>query len=50
MCGYGGVAAAIAYSKLKGAKEGQLLKYMTSGDVTGDKSAVVGYASLILSK
>jgi hypothetical protein len=50
MCGYGGVAAAIAYAKLKGAKTGQLLKYMTSGDVTGDKSAVVGYGSLILTK
>ena len=50
MCGYGGVAAAIAYAKLKGAKTGQLLKYMTSGDVTGDKSAVVGYASLVLSR
>ena len=48
MCGYGAVAAAIAYAKLKGAKTGQLLKYMTSGDVTGDKSAVVGYASLVL--
>ena len=50
MCGYGGVAAAIVYSKLKGAKEGRLLKYMTSGDVTGDKSAVVGYGSLILTR
>jgi hypothetical protein len=50
MCGYGGVAAAIVYAKAKGAKEGKLLKYMTSGDVTGDKSAVVGYGSLILSK
>jgi len=50
MCGYGGVAAAIAYAKLRGAKEGQLLKYMTSGDITGDKNAVVGYASLVLSR
>jgi len=50
MCGYGGVAAAIVYAKAKGAREGRLLKYMTSGDVTGDKSAVVGYGSLVLSK
>ncbi len=50
MCGYGGVAAAIVYARAKGAKEGKLLKYMTSGDVTGDKSAVVGYGSLILTK
>jgi len=50
MCGSGPVAAAIVYSKLKGAKEGKLLKYTTSGDVTGDKGAVVGYASLVLTK
>lgn len=50
MCGYGGVAAAMVYSKLKGAKKGELLKYMTSGDVTGDKSAVVGYGSLVLTR
>jgi len=50
MCGYGGVAAALTYSKLKGAREGRLLKYMTSGDVTGDKGAVVGYGSLVLTK
>jgi AmmeMemoRadiSam system protein B len=50
MCGYGPVAAAIIYSRLKGATKGELLKYMTSGDVTGDKSSVVGYGSLALMK
>ena len=30
-----------------GATEGKLLKYATSGDVSGDKSSVVGYASII---
>lgn len=50
MCGPGGVAAAIIYSKKLGAKSGKLLKYQTSGDITGDKRTVVGYGSLIISK
>jgi hypothetical protein len=35
-------------SKELGAKKGKLLKYATSGDVTGDKNSVVGYASIII--
>ena len=50
MCGPGGVAAAIVYSKKKGAKQGKILKYGTSGDIIEDKSTVVGYGSLILEK
>lgn len=50
MCGPGGVAAAIVYAKEKGAKEGELLKYATSGDVTGDRGQVVGYGALALRK
>ena len=50
MCGYGPVAAAIVYSRLKGATGGELLKYVTSGDITGDKSSVVGYGALALTK
>jgi len=30
-----------------GAKKGELLRYATSGDITGDKSSVVGYGSII---
>jgi len=30
-----------------GATRGKLLKYATSGDITGDKSSVVGYGSII---
>jgi hypothetical protein len=48
MCGPGGVAAAIVYAKEKGAKEGELLKYATSGDITGDRGQVVGYGALAL--
>lgn len=50
MCGYGPVAAAITAAKELGAKEGKLLCYKTSGDVTGDYSAVVGYASMMFTK
>jgi AmmeMemoRadiSam system protein B len=45
MCGYGAVAATIVYSKTKGVKKAEIYKYATSGDITGDYSAVVGYAS-----
>ncbi len=46
MCGPGPIMAMMAASKAWGAKEGKLLCYATSGDVTGDRSQVVGYASL----
>ncbi|BAM69293.1 MEMO1 family protein [Methanothermobacter sp. KEPCO-1] len=48
MCGYGPVAASITASRMLGASECRLLKYATSGDITGDQSSVVGYASLVL--
>jgi AmmeMemoRadiSam system protein B len=47
MCGYGPVAATIVASKELGAQNAQILKYATSGDITGDLSAVVGYASAV---
>ena len=49
-CGYGPVTALIHASKILGAKKGDLLSYHTSGDVTGDKSAVVGYAAMTFTK
>jgi len=49
-CGYGPTVAAITATKSLGAREGQLLCYRTSGDVTGDYSAVVGYASIAFMK
>jgi MEMO1 family protein len=48
MCGYGPVAAAIVAAKALNAKETSLLKYATSGDVLGDFSSVVGYASIVI--
>jgi len=48
-CGYGAIASTMVACKELGAKKGKLLKYATSGDVTGDKSSVVGYASIVFS-
>ncbi len=50
MCGYGPTIALITAAKTLGAKNAKLLKYATSGNVTGDFSAVVGYASIAFSK
>ncbi len=45
-CGYGPIAAVMTASRLLGLRRGELLKYATSGDTTGDNNSVVGYASL----
>jgi AmmeMemoRadiSam system protein B len=44
-CGYGPIATMIMTCVVRGAKKGQLIKYATSGDVTGDRQ-VVGYAGI----
>ena len=49
-CGYGPVVAAITAAKLSGARKAKLLCYKTSGDVVGDYSSVVGYASISFTK
>lgn len=46
MCGPGSTMALLYIAKKLGARGARLLKYMTSGDVTGEKSWVVGYASM----
>ena len=46
-CGYGAIASTMIASKELGATKGELLKYATSGDITGDTSSVVGYGSII---
>ncbi len=50
MCGSGPVMAMLTATTLLGAKKATLLKYATSGDITGDYEAVVGYASVIIEK
>lgn len=46
-CGYGPIAAAITASRAMGAASGRLLRYATSGDVTGDYGRVVGYGAVV---
>jgi hypothetical protein len=48
MCGYAPTVAMLAACRKLGAKEARLVKYATSGDVTGDYASVVGYASIIV--
>ncbi|ODS36849.1 MAG: AmmeMemoRadiSam system protein B [Candidatus Altiarchaeales archaeon WOR_SM1_86-2] len=48
MCGCAPTAAMIAASKELGAKEAELVKYMTSGDVSGDYGRVVGYGGVLI--
>ena len=50
MCGPGPTMTAMEYARLLGAKNVSLLKYATSGDVTGDRGSVVGYASIAFFK
>ncbi|MBI4286653.1 MAG: AmmeMemoRadiSam system protein B [Chloroflexi bacterium] len=47
MCGYAPATCLIAAAKALGATRAELVKYQTSGDTTGDRSAVVGYAGII---
>ncbi|MCL4365443.1 AmmeMemoRadiSam system protein B [Candidatus Marsarchaeota archaeon] len=46
-CGHGPVAVSAIFGKECGAKEGHLLRYSNSGDITGDYASVVAYSSII---
>ena len=50
LCGYGAIAAVMEYARRKGYVVSKLLKYATSGDTSGDRSSVVGYASIAFYK
>jgi AmmeMemoRadiSam system protein A len=47
-CGGGPTAAAMIAAKRLGASECRVLRYATSGDITGDGSSVVGYVSAVM--
>ncbi len=49
-CGGGPVVAIMLAAKALGANRGQVLKYLNSGDVTGDRSRVVGYGAGVFYK
>lgn len=46
-CGGGPAAVAMMVSGKLGAKKVKIVKYANSGDVTGDRKSVVGYASVV---
>ena len=46
MCGYGPTVVMLTATKALGATKAELIKYATSGDVSGDKDWVVGYAGI----
>ncbi|TFH04004.1 MAG: AmmeMemoRadiSam system protein B [Candidatus Thorarchaeota archaeon] len=45
ICGAGPIAATLVFAKERGANYFNLLKYSTSGDVSGDNNSVVAYVS-----
>jgi len=47
ICGFAPITTTILYCRLLGRKKCKLLAYDTSATASGDKSSVVGYASLI---
>jgi AmmeMemoRadiSam system protein B len=49
MCGLAPAVIMLSAAKQLGAKKGQLVKYQTSGDTTGNYVSVVGYAGIIIS-
>jgi AmmeMemoRadiSam system protein B len=49
MCGYGPTVAMLTAARQLGAKSAELVKYATSGDISGDRDRVVGYAGIVVS-
>jgi len=48
LCGGGPVHALLTAGRVLGATEAKLVKYATSGDISGDRDRVVGYAGFIV--
>ena len=48
MCGFGPTIVMLTAAKLLGATSATLIKYATSGEVSGDYESVVGYAGIIV--
>jgi hypothetical protein len=49
MCGFGPAVAMLTAARQLGAKSAELVKYATSGDISGDREMVVGYAGVVVS-
>ncbi len=48
MCGFGPAIIMLTAAKLLGASSATLAKYATSGDISGDRDQVVGYAGIVV--
>jgi len=48
MCGFGPAVVMLTAARKLGAKSAELIKYATSGDVSGDREQVVGYAGVVV--
>ncbi|MGD0213691.1 MAG: AmmeMemoRadiSam system protein B [Terriglobales bacterium] len=48
MCGFGPTIVMLTAAKLLGATSATLVKYATSGEISGDYESVVGYAGIIV--
>lgn len=49
MCGFGPAVAMLTAASKLGATSARLVKYATSGDISGDRDLVVGYAGIVVS-
>ena len=48
MCGFGPTIVMLTAAKMLGATTAKLVRYATSGDISGDRETVVGYAGIIV--
>jgi AmmeMemoRadiSam system protein B len=48
MCGFGPAVALLTAARELGATRAELVSYATSGDITGERDEVVGYAGIII--
>ncbi|MGH9747424.1 MAG: AmmeMemoRadiSam system protein B [Candidatus Acidiferrales bacterium] len=48
MCGFAATVAMLVAARDLGAKEAQLVRYATSGDINGEREHVVGYAGIVI--
>ena len=48
MCGFGPAVAMLTAARQLGAKSAELVRYATSGDISGDRDMVVGYAGVVV--
>jgi AmmeMemoRadiSam system protein B len=48
MCGFGPAVAMLTAARRLGAKVSEMVKYATSGDISGDRERVVGYVGIIV--